>query len=277
MHVASRNALLPALAILASLVCNLPAQSTQPALEVRLLNHPLFLRGAWQDNKLKFDATGNLLNHCSTRADDHCHASFTLGGVDLTNVDLQSDKLILNGTRAWVKFQPQLQRISRRDIVNIEIAAPPSGDYGPALDAIFASGFADLTPSLPDFWQAYAQKTFLKQEPSTTRQGTLPPAAPVPPGNSRILAPVVIKTVEPVPSDAAQRLNYNAIVIVNFIVGSDGKPYFPRIVTPAGLGLDEAAANAVSQYRFKPASKNGVALNVELNVQTVFRSGGSIR
>jgi protein TonB len=38
-----------------------------------------------------------------------------------------------------------------------------------------------------------------------------------------------------------------------------------------GMGLDEKAIEAVRQYRFRPAMKNGVPVPVEIKVEVNFR------
>jgi TonB family protein len=67
------------------------------------------------------------------------------------------------------------------------------------------------------------------------------------------------------------QLSYRASVLINLIVDKDGIPRGIHVLRPAGLGLDEAAAGAVSNYRFKPAMENGTPRAVELNVVVNFQ------
>ena len=41
---------------------------------------------------------------------------------------------------------------------------------------------------------------------------------------------------------------------VTLVVDREGKPQQIRVIAPAGYGFDEAALQAVKQYRFKPAT-----------------------
>jgi TonB family protein len=82
--------------------------------------------------------------------------------------------------------------------------------------------------------------------------------------------PVVIRHVDPEFSDEARRAKYQGVCIVSLIVDAQGNPQNVRVVRALGMGLDEKAIEAVRQYRFKPALKDGktpvaVLLNIEIN------------
>ena len=62
-------------------------------------------------------------------------------------------------------------------------------------------------------------------------------------------------------------MKYSGIVVVNLVLDASGKPDRVQILRPAGLGLDEEAVAAVSQYTFQPAMEGGVPVAVELNVE----------
>jgi len=276
MRLSIRNARLGrliALTMLLAIGLRVAAQSTQAGIETRLLNQPLYLRGSWLGKKLSFDGAGNIVGRCATAAAKDCSESFTLSGVQVNKVDLQPNKLVLTGMRAGVKFQPSLARIVLRDPIQIEIAAPPDADYGTALAKIFAVGSADLTPSMPDLWQPYARRTFLKEVPFEPQ--AWPEQAPVhaaPPRNpsGKVSAPVLQEQPTPVFPEAAGKMGYFASVLIGTIIGKDGKPVAIHILRPAGLGLDEAAADAVSNYRFTPAMEGGAPVNVQLNIEVNF-------
>ena len=55
------------------------------------------------------------------------------------------------------------------------------------------------------------------------------------------------------------------------VVGPDGKPREPKVVRSLGLGLDEKAMEAVSQWKFEPALKDGKPVAVAINVEVQFR------
>lgn len=70
---------------------------------------------------------------------------------------------------------------------------------------------------------------------------------------------------------AAKVLRYSGKVTVYFWVLPDGTTSHLNIVKPAGLGLDEQALYAVSKYKFKPATKDGKPVMVDLYVDVNFQ------
>jgi len=85
-----------------------------------------------------------------------------------------------------------------------------------------------------------------------------------------VAAPVLLHQVDPEFSDEARRAKYQGICMISIIVDTNGNPQNPRVVRPLGMGLDEKALEAVRQFRFKPAMKDGktpvpVMITVEVN------------
>lgn len=72
-------------------------------------------------------------------------------------------------------------------------------------------------------------------------------------------------------SDEARRHKIQGIVIVSALVTVDGLPTDVRIEKSLGYGLDEKAVESVSQYRFKPAIKDGVPVTARITVEVNFR------
>jgi periplasmic protein TonB len=85
-----------------------------------------------------------------------------------------------------------------------------------------------------------------------------------------VSAPVVIYSVDPEFSEEARKAKAAGNVMVNLWVDERGNPTHVRVVQGIGMGLDEKAAEAVKQYRFKPAIENGKPVTVEMNVEVTF-------
>jgi periplasmic protein TonB len=85
-----------------------------------------------------------------------------------------------------------------------------------------------------------------------------------------VSAPVVIFRVEPLYSEEARKVKYQGVVVLWAIVRKDGSLEILRLVRGPGLGLDESAINALKQWRFRPGLKDGVPVDVALNVEVSF-------
>jgi protein TonB len=76
---------------------------------------------------------------------------------------------------------------------------------------------------------------------------------------------------EPQFSKEARAKKIGGAVLVRCDVGIDGLPKNVRVVRGLGHGLDEKAVEAVSQYRFRPAIKNGHPVAVEIHISVNFQ------
>ena len=86
-----------------------------------------------------------------------------------------------------------------------------------------------------------------------------------------VIAPVALYMPAPDFTDEARKARLSGNVIVGLWVETDGRPSHVHVVKSLGMGLDETAVAAVKQYRFQPATENGVPVLVEVNVEVTFR------
>ncbi len=86
-----------------------------------------------------------------------------------------------------------------------------------------------------------------------------------------VTAPQLIYDPEPEYSEEARKEKYQGVVLLQVIVGEDGRPRDIRIARSLGLGLDEKALEAVRRWRFEPGRLQGRAVAVVVNVQVNFR------
>jgi protein TonB len=85
-----------------------------------------------------------------------------------------------------------------------------------------------------------------------------------------VTAPVVIHRVEPEYPDEARKARFQGSVLVAVEVDEQGRVRGVRVVKPAGLGLDEKAIEAVKQWRFRPATRDGRAVAVPAQIEVSF-------
>jgi TonB family protein len=86
-----------------------------------------------------------------------------------------------------------------------------------------------------------------------------------------VSAPRLIYDPEPEYSDEARKQKYQGMVLLQVVVGEDGRARDVRVAQSVGLGLDEKALEAVRQWRFEPGRLEGRAVAVVVNIQVNFR------
>jgi len=86
-----------------------------------------------------------------------------------------------------------------------------------------------------------------------------------------ISAPQAISTPDPEYTEAARNAKTQGTCILWLIVDDQGHPRDIRVVRGLGFGLDEKAIDAVRQWRFAPAQKDGHPVNVQISVEVGFR------
>jgi TonB family protein len=85
--------------------------------------------------------------------------------------------------------------------------------------------------------------------------------------------PRAIHTVVAEYSDEARRARYEGTGLVSLIVNEDGPPTEIHIERHLEHGLDDKMVEAVSKYRFQPATLDGKPIAVRITIQTSFRLG----
>ncbi len=85
-----------------------------------------------------------------------------------------------------------------------------------------------------------------------------------------VSAPKAIYSPDPEYSEEARKVKHMGTVVLWLVVGPDGKPRDIRVLRTLGLGLDEKAIEAVKNWRFEPAMKDGKPVAVQINVEVNF-------
>jgi protein TonB len=83
--------------------------------------------------------------------------------------------------------------------------------------------------------------------------------------------PTVLIQPDPEYSEEARKAKFSGNVEVYVIVDAKGNPTHVRVVRGVGMGLDEKAAEAVRQYKFKPATQDGKPVAVDMYVEVNFQ------
>jgi TonB family protein len=91
------------------------------------------------------------------------------------------------------------------------------------------------------------------------------------PGVGGVSAPKVIYKPDPEYSEEARKAKYQGTVVLQMVVGADGRTKNPRVQRGLGMGLDEKALEAVRSWKFEPAEKDGKPVAVLISVEVAFR------
>lgn len=83
--------------------------------------------------------------------------------------------------------------------------------------------------------------------------------------------PRVLYQPDPEYTEEARKAKYQGVCVIWLIVGPDGRPRDVRVARTLGMGLDQKAIDAVRQWKFDPAKKDGKPVSVQLNVEVNFR------
>lgn len=195
-----------------------------------------------------------------------------VSGVHIRKTQMKGNLLVLDGERYGLRVKGKTVQPVQLNHVHLEIAAPDSGDFNQRLDEILVPDVRHLLPMIPQQLQRAARLLFLAGSPQS---GTipLPPLDPRPPAyqvGGQVVAPKLKRQVDPQMSDAASRLKLGGSVLLHLDVEQDGRSGHVEVTQLAGLGLDEQAVIAVSQYLFEPGTLQGQPVVVELNVAVDF-------
>ena len=88
--------------------------------------------------------------------------------------------------------------------------------------------------------------------------------------SSKMVRPVRISGAEPHYTEIARRARLEGVVILRAIISREGLVQDLSVVKPLGLGLEDAAAAAVENWRFEPATLDGEPVDVIYRVTVRF-------
>lgn len=83
--------------------------------------------------------------------------------------------------------------------------------------------------------------------------------------------PVLIEKREPDYTPEARQAKYQGPVVLYVVIGADGAARNIRVLRSLGLGIDEKAIEAVQQWRWRPAYKDGQPVETIATIEVSFR------
>jgi TonB family protein len=273
-------------AVAVSIAAPAVGQSPDPGWNARLVGKPLYLRGFWATNKLNFDSTGKPLGNPRV-------GPVTLSGVDVRSIAIEGKSLVIHGVRvALVAKEDGKQGLQRRVIqrsrpheteeLKITVQPDSTGSFDGAVATIFANGLAELTSSVPIYWKCYAASYFapeiikdnaekeVEHCVSTVDASAMTGVEPAYNVGGKVLPPKMTVQTNYKYSPTALQMEINGTSVVHLRIGTDGIPVGLQVVRALGAGLDEQAMDATSRDRFSPATREGVAVPVNVNIEAHF-------
>lgn len=250
----------------------------------------LTLRQFYEGSRLQFSSDGRLVGSAPV-------GSWTVDGqIEIREIHLQEQALQIRGRRLRLFFDPSnRQMVDTGEIhpdspeaklfgkfgdkswkkftesasveVDLALASPPKDekDIAQVLSKIFLFPADELADSVPACWKSFV----LGQEGEPVPRGPITPSVFKVGGG--VSPPRAQFTPDPEYSETARQAGYGGTTVLWLVVSPEGHAEDVRIVKPIGLGLDEKAVEAVRQWRFDPAHKDGAPVAVQINVEVTFR------
>ncbi len=130
---------------------------------------------------------------------------------------------------------------------------------------------AKLDDSLFDLPSAYKAKADAACEGRAPETFTEADGTQVYKVGCSVKPPVIVHHIDPEYTDSARKAKVSGTVILSLIVNSDGSVRNVQVERSLRSDLDGQALAAVRGWRFDPATKDGIAVPVKLNVEVTFR------
>lgn len=89
-------------------------------------------------------------------------------------------------------------------------------------------------------------------------------------GDEGVTDPVIVSEKKPSYTAAAMRAKVSGSVEMTAVIGVDGKPSDITILRSLDPGLDKNAIEALSEWRFKPATKDGKPVPMLVTIEMTF-------
>jgi hypothetical protein len=230
------------------------------------------LRSFYASDDLDFDSQGNL------KGNRKIGPWTSFGRVEIASVQLTGNSLLIKGKRNVVKWEENASEFSNYTLnhgVRISIQLEPGyseTSVAAAMDRIFLTREQRLSDLAPDYW-----KDLLTTERS--RQATLEiekakimqAVSPMGPGVSPPKLQSKSEGIQISPSAFTEMTSET--LALSFIVNEKGDVQRVQIRKPVGLGKDDAIAEKIANWKFKPAMKDGKAVAVLMYAKRVFLPG----
>jgi TonB family protein len=258
----------------------------------------LILRIPCAGKKLEFDPDGRPLG--KLRAESWTSSA----EIEVTDLHLQGDRFEIDANRIFLVYstngkfnslfpvsdrsfdvaQIQLDKGTKKGLdaerkVQITIQLRPEPTENAVHDAMstaFLRSSEKISDVVPPFWRSFLEDCFVgctekKPENVSGQEGAIEAGTRLSRVGGGVSAPHGLYQPDPEYAELARRARFQGTMVLRMVIDAAGKPTDIRIVKPLGLGLDEKGVQAVSEWKFAPAMKDGNPVAVQINVEIEFR------
>lgn len=231
----------------------------------------LTLRNFYVSNWLRYTADGTVIGPEQT-------GTWTLySAVEIKRMKLYPDKLRVEGMRRALLYVAKKRNFeeARTDLplaVEIELPSAPVDEktVDALLTKVFVASRQQLQDTVPPVWSVFLEKLRVARNENSEVQCDEPPGT----SHSKepgVTAARILSKVDPDYTKVARVGKVQGKVILCMVVQRDGTVGNMEIKQPVGLGLDESAIDAVKQWRFQPATRDGNPIDLRATVEVSFR------
>jgi len=258
----------------------------------------LLLRSFPEGDRLAYDSNGALV----TAAREGDWTSFAI--VQIREVKIDRNQVKVDAARVHANpTDDGFQLISAgrvRMVADLGLEQPTVEKAEALLSKIFLNAHDDFSETVQDYWKPCVFAALSGSAPREYRgcrfssdflgirgvaahpddrldPKSLPPTIAKSlsyevfrPGKG-ITPPKKISGDEPEFTDEARRARFSGGAVLGVVVGPTGGVEKMWVISPASYGLTLASLEAIAKWRFQPATKDGQAVAVQVEVETSFK------
>jgi TonB family protein len=210
-------------------------------------------------------------------------APWTTGGLlQVKQISLKRDSLRIDGQRVLVALRsgklssssPSLAAVlterSVRIILDLDPTSVDDKEIGVVLRQIFEP--TDIQLRIATYWvPAITAGPDVQSSETGKVVGTLEGARPVyKPSPGIVEPPKSLRTPDPDYTEDARKKHLQGTTELMVVINEKGLPEILEVVRGLGEGLDVKALEAISEWRFEPATYKGEPVAVMISVQMKF-------
>jgi TonB family protein len=167
---------------------------------------------------------------------------------DVAVVDLDSGKTVL---KSRVAGKPAEAVEVTGETVRVRLAYE---------EKFFSATLTAANDELRTWWQLERLTPQVIDAPGAFRVG------------GEVAPPVAVRRVEPLYPEAARRNGVRGIVVLQVLVGKDGRVKDAVVVQGLPYGLGDSALDSIRKWQFRPATRNGEPVDAIFDMTFSFRT-----